>query len=114
MICEDQGAAHLRMYELNTKDHILVPLPANFSAIETTSRMLVPVAAPYYGFLVVGDEMISYHSPNKPHITTCIPQKTVSVICSWKMALVSSSAHLYLVFAFPHILAIQSSCIRPG
>ncbi|VUZ42218.1 unnamed protein product, partial [Hymenolepis diminuta] len=83
MICEDQGAAHLRMYELNTKDHILVPLPANFSAIETTSRMLVPVAAPYYGFLVVGDEMISYHSPNKPHITTCIPQKTLSKVVAY-------------------------------
>ncbi|VDN97031.1 unnamed protein product [Rodentolepis nana] len=83
MICEDQGAAHLRMYEFNPKDHVLVPLPANFSAIETTSRMLVPVAAPFYGFLVVGDEMISYHSPNKPHITTCIPQKTLSKVVAY-------------------------------
>lgn len=115
LIYEDDMVASIKMYDIFGKDPILRSVPVNVDSIETSSKILIPVPAPYNGFILVGDSIICYHTRETFHISQYIPQAQNSrIVCyakvdSRRYLLGDIAGRLYMV----HLLPQDEKTIRP-
>ena len=77
IIYEDDHVANIKMYDISGKEPNLRPIPINVDSIENSSKILIPVPAPYGGFILVGDSIICYHHREASHISQFIPRPEV-------------------------------------
>ncbi|VDK22565.1 unnamed protein product [Taenia asiatica] len=115
LIYEDDMVASIKMYDIFGKDPTLRSVPVNVDSIETSSKILIPVPAPYSGFILVGDSIICYHTRETFHISQYIPQAQNSrIVCyakvdSRRYLLGDIAGRLYMV----HLLPQDEKTIRP-
>lgn len=81
MIYEDELVLHMKTYEIYGKEPALRNVQLTLDSIEPDSKLLIPVPKPFGGVILVGDNIICYHTKDGPHISQYIPQAKVSYIC---------------------------------
>ncbi|VEL23202.1 unnamed protein product [Protopolystoma xenopodis] len=82
MIYEDELVLHMRTYEICGREPALKNVQPTLDSIEPDSKLLIPVPRPYGGVIIVGDNIICYHTKDGPHISQYIPQaKASQVLC---------------------------------
>ncbi|VDP42511.1 unnamed protein product [Schistosoma mattheei] len=82
MIYEDELVLHMKTYEIYGREPVLRNVQLTLDSIEPDSKLLIPVPKPYGGVILVGDNIICYHTKDGPHISQYIPQaKASQVLC---------------------------------
>ncbi|KAH8872464.1 DNA damage-binding protein 1 [Schistosoma japonicum] len=82
MIYEDELVLHMKTYEIYGREPALRNVQLTLDSIEPDSKLLIPVPKPYGGVILVGDNIICYHTKDGPHISQYIPQaKASQVLC---------------------------------
>lgn len=80
MIYEDELVLHMKTYEISGRDPGLRNVQLTLDSIEPDSKLLIPVPKPFGGVILVGDNIIYYHTKDGPHISQYIPQAKVSFV----------------------------------
>ncbi|KAF5400819.1 DNA damage binding protein 1 [Paragonimus heterotremus] len=113
MIYEDELVLHMKTYEISGREPALRNVQLTLDSIEPDSKLLIPVPKPYGGVILVGDNIIYYHTKDGPHISQYIPQaKASQVLCyaavdSQRYLLGDMAGRLYMV----HLLSEESSSV---
>ncbi|TGZ72028.1 hypothetical protein CRM22_002338 [Opisthorchis felineus] len=107
MIYEDELVLHMKTYEISGREPALRNVQLTLDSIEPDSKLLIPVPKPFGGVILVGDNIIYYHTKDGPHISQYIPQaKASQVLCyaavdAQRYLLGDMAGRLYMV----HLLA---------
>lgn len=81
IIYEDEVVLLMKTYEIFGRVPALRPIPFSVDSIEPNSKLLIPVPTPHGGVIIVGDNIICYHTRDGPHISQYIPQSKVQYAC---------------------------------
>ncbi|VDQ05916.1 unnamed protein product [Trichobilharzia regenti] len=111
MIYEDELVLHMKTYEIYGREPALRNVQLTLDSIEPDSKLLIPVPKPYGGVILVGDNIICYHTKDGPHISQYIPHaKASQVLCyaavdAQRYLLGDMAGRLYMV----HLLSEDNS-----
>ncbi|CAL8070914.1 unnamed protein product [Calicophoron daubneyi] len=111
MIYEDELVLHMKTYEISGREPSLRNVQLTLDSIEPDSKLLIPVPKPYGGVILVGDNIVYYHTKDGPHISQYIPQaKASQMLCyatvdSQRYLLGDMAGRLYMV----HLLVEDAS-----
>ncbi|VDD75995.1 unnamed protein product [Mesocestoides corti] len=115
LIYEDEVVVFMKTYEIFGREPALRSVPFTVDSIEPNSKLLIPVPAPYGGVILVGDNIICYHTREVPHISQYIPQTKFSQIVCYaqvdakRYLLGDMAGRLYMV----HLLPPDENTIPP-
>ncbi|VDP85564.1 unnamed protein product [Echinostoma caproni] len=107
MIYEDELVLHMKTYEISGREPALRNVQLTLDSIEPDSKLLIPVPKPYGGVILVGDNIIYYHTKDGPHISQYIPQAKASQVLCYTMVdaqrylLGDMAGRLYMVHLLP-------------
>ncbi|KAA0197716.1 DNA damage-binding protein 1 [Fasciolopsis buskii] len=115
MIYEDELVLHVKTYEISGREPALRNVQLTLDSIEPDSKLLIPVPKPYGGVILVGDNIIYYHTKDGPHISQYIPQAKASQVLCYTMVdaqrylLGDMAGRLYMVHLLPEETSAMST-----
>ncbi|CAH8852959.1 unnamed protein product [Trichobilharzia szidati] len=116
MIYEDELVLHMKTYEIYGREPALRNVQLTLDSIEPDSKLLIPVPKPYGGVILVGDNIICYHTKDGPHISQYIPHaKASQVLCyaavdAQRYLLGDMAGRLYMVHLLSEDNSSASNC----